>query len=147
MQLVSFFPTGNIWKENLWFSGGLERDQWHEMVMEFHWYNDREAFRTLYRRSCSQMFFKIILQYSQKNMWSSLFLIKLRYCRPTQVFSYETSIQMFSCEYCKIFKNSLFYKTPTMAPSAHTLYFSKRGIKCSCQNLLAFQKVYWKWKI
>ena len=31
-----------------------------------------------------------------------------------QLYERETPAQMFSCEYCEIFKNSFFYRTPTV---------------------------------
>ena len=40
-------------------------------------------------------------------MLESLFLLYLK----------ETPTQVFSCEYCEIFKNSFFYRTPLVAAS------------------------------
>ena len=34
-----------------------------------------------------------------------------------EIFEKETPRQVFSCEYCKIFKNSFFYRTPLVAAS------------------------------
>ena len=34
-----------------------------------------------------------------------------------QLYQKETPTQMFSCEYCDIFKSSFFYRTPLMAAS------------------------------
>ena len=31
----------------------------------------------------------------------------------------KTLAQAFSCEFCKIFKNNFFYRTPLVAASAH----------------------------
>ena len=56
------------------------------------------------------MFFKIgvvknFAIFSGKQLSKSLFLIKL------ELYFKETPAQDFSCEYCKIFKNSNFYGT------------------------------------
>ena len=60
------------------------------------------------RNSRLQMFFEIgVLKnfaiFTEENLCWSLLLIKLQAFRPTQV---------FSCEYCEIFENSFFYRTP-----------------------------------
>ena len=60
-------------------------------------------------RSCrSRMFFKIGVLKDKHLCWS-LFLIKL------QFFKKETPTQVISCKYCKIFRNSFFYRTPPVA--------------------------------
>ena len=54
------------------------------------------------RSSRSQIFFKIVAL--KKHLCWSLFLIKL---------------EVFSCEYGEMFKNSFFYRTPLVAASGH----------------------------
>ena len=66
--------------------------------------------------SRSQMFFKIgvfmnFSIFTGKHLCWSLFLIKL------QAFKKETPAQVFSCEYCEIFKNTFFNRTPPVAAS------------------------------
>ena len=61
----------------------------------------------------SQMFFRIgalnkFAIFTGKHLCWSRFLIKL----PSGL---KAPTQMFSCEYCKIFKNSFFYRTPSVA--------------------------------
>ena len=65
------------------------------------------------------MFFEIgVLRnfaiFTGKHQCWSLFLRKLQTLRPygPQLYLKETSTQLFSCEYCKIFTNSVFYRTP-----------------------------------
>ena len=66
-----------------------------------------------YRSSCWQMFFKIgVLKifaiFSGKQLCWSLFLMKLQVRKPaTLLKKYPT--QVFSCEFCEIFKNRFFY--------------------------------------
>ena len=49
----------------------------------------------------------------------TLFLIKLvnKVNKVNDFIKKETPTQMFCCEYCEIFKNSSFYRTPTVAAS------------------------------
>ena len=37
-----------------------------------------------------------------------------------QLYNKETPTQMFSCEYCEIFKNSFCYRTPPVAASVES---------------------------
>ena len=76
----------------------------------------REEDDDIIRSSRSQMLFKIgILKnfaiFTGKHLCWSFFLIKLQAFRPEK----ETPTQVFSCEYCEIFKNTFFYRTPPVA--------------------------------
>ena len=62
-------------------------------------------FTSSHRRCPSKKVFLKISQYSQENTCVGVNFIKKT---PTQVFSYE---------YCKIFKNSFFYRTSAVAAS------------------------------
>ena len=62
-----------------------------------------------YKSSHSQIFFNIDVL-KNVNFISTLF----------QLYWKETPTQVFSYEYCDIFKNSLFYRTPLVAASAIT---------------------------
>ena len=71
-----------------------------------------------YRNSRSQMFFKIVVLknfaiFTGKHLCWSLFL----HCKACNVIKKETPKQVLSCEYCEVFKNSFFYRTPPVAPS------------------------------
>ena len=52
---------------------------------------------------------------SQENIYASVsFLITLQACN---LINKETLAQVFSCEFCEIFKNTFFYRTPLVAAS------------------------------
>ena len=69
-------------------------------------------------------------QYSQENTFVGVsFSIKLPSSQ--QLYSQETPIQMFSCEYCDIFKNTHFEEDLRMAASDYPMVIS---IAC-CRNL------------
>ena len=52
---------------------------------------------------------------SQENICASVsFLITLQACN---LINKETLAQVFSCEFCEIFKNTFFYRTPLVAAS------------------------------
>ena len=68
--------------------------------------------KVFHRGSRSHMFFKIgvlinFAIFTGKHRRWTLFLIKLQFFRPATL-SKETPTQVFSCEYCDIFKNSSF---------------------------------------
>ena len=72
-----------------------------------------------YRSSWSQKFFKIgVLKnftiFQGKHLCWSFFLIKLQ---TWTTLLKETPTQVFSCEYCEIFRNSFFHRTPPVAAS------------------------------
>ena len=77
-------------------------------------FTDTEA---VARRCSIKKMFLEILENSQQNTCAIVsFLIK------------ETLAQVFFCEFCKISKNTLSYKTPTVAASADSI-FTKNGYK------------------
>ena len=76
------------------------------------------------RRSRSQKFFKIgdlkhFTIFTGKILCWSLFLINLQAFWPATFLQLycRTLTQVLSCEYCTIFKNSFFYRTPLVAAS------------------------------
>ena len=84
------------------------------------------------RTSRSQMFFKVdVLKsyaiFTRKHLRWSLFFKKFQSFRPATL--KETPAKVFSCEYCKIFKNSFFHRTLPVAASALYHYFSKLLLK------------------
>ena len=69
------------------------------------------------------MFYNInVLQnftmFTRKHLYRSLFIIKLLTWRSATLFK-KDSTQVISCEYCKIYKNSFFYRTHPVAPSEY----------------------------
>ena len=75
----------------------------------------------------SQILFKIsILKsfaiFTEKHQGWTLFLVKLHVSKPASLLKGETN-KIFSCEYCEIFKNSLFYRTPLVAASGIETFF------------------------
>ena len=93
------------------------------------------------RSSCSQMFFKIgVLEnsaiFTGKHLcWSFFFFFKKK----------DTPIQVLSCEYCEIFKNSFFYRKPLVAASANLPLYFERPVKtiskCFYRFLLLAYKI------
>ena len=75
---------------------------------------------TYFWSSCSQMFFKggVLKSYAiftGKHLRWSPFLIKFQSFRPATL--KVTPMKVFYCDYCKIFKNSFFHRTPPLAAS------------------------------
>ena len=69
-----------------------------------------------------QMLFKIsplkdFATFTGKQLWWSVFLMKLQVLQVLQLYWKGTPTQVFSCEYCQFFKNSFFYRTPPVAVS------------------------------
>ena len=75
--------------------------------------------------SHSEMFFKIIVfkisQHSQDIMLGSLFN-KVAGLEVYNFIKKEILAQVFSCEYCKIFQERLFYRTIPVAASEYTVF-------------------------
>ena len=67
------------------------------------------TFRSRHGRFFIKELFLKILQYPQKNLGWSLFF------KNKQLFKKETPAQVFSCEYCRIFKTTCFEKHPQTA--------------------------------
>ena len=67
-------------------------------------------------RCSSKYVFLNILQVSQENTFVGMSVNKVA---GLQLYQKETSTQLFSCEICKIFKNTFFYRTPPMAVSVN----------------------------
>ena len=75
-----------------------------------------------HRMNCSQIFFKIgVLKkfaiFTVEHLCLCLFLIKLLALRAATLLKRVFKTRVFYCEYCEIFKNSFFYRTPLMAAS------------------------------
>ena len=66
-----------------------------------------------------EVFYKTVVltnftKFSGKHLCQSLFLNKVV---PATLLKKETLAQVFSCEFCEIFKNTFFYRTPPVAAS------------------------------
>ena len=71
------------------------------------------------RNSRPEVFYKTVVltnftKFSGKHLCQSLFLNKVV---PATLLKKETLAQVFSCEFCEIFKNTFFYRTPPVAAS------------------------------
>ena len=61
------------------------------------------------------MFLKVS-QYSEENIFvGGMFLLMEPVFLFNSFIKKESSTQVFSCEYCKVFSNSFFYRTPPLA--------------------------------
>ena len=75
-----------------------------------------------WRCSVKNVFLEI-LQNSQKNRCARVsFLIKLK-TSACNFIKKETVAQVFTCEFCKISKNTFSYRTPPVAPSLWIIFF------------------------
>ena len=59
-------------------------------------------------------------KFTEKHLCQSLFLIKLQACN---FIKKEALVQVFSCEFCEISKNTFSYRTPPAAASDLCCYF------------------------
>ena len=89
---------------------------------------------TYFWSSRLQMFFKVgVLKsyaiFTRKHLRWSRFSIKLQSFRPATL--KVTPTKVFFCEYCKIFKNSFFHRTPPVAASV------------TCKRRSLFQDMTW----
>ena len=70
------------------------------------------------------MVFLRISLYSQENNCVGVSSFIKLLASSLQLYYKETPTQMFSCEFCEIFKNTFFQRTPLVAASASGLWFS-----------------------
>ena len=99
------------------------------------------------RISCLKVFYKTDIlknfaKFTGKHLCQSLF------SRSVTSLKKETVAQLFSCEFCEIFKNSFFYKTPPVAASVirpHFISWLPPLIHCSLHICIwKFTKIYLK---
>ena len=90
-------------------------------------------------RSCSVKKVSLeISQNSQENTCSRVsFLIRPEDCN---LINKETLTQMFSCEFCKIFQNTFFHRTPLVAASVPTVWI-KIWILIAAPNPIPFNTI------
>ena len=60
---------------------------------------------------CKKGILRNFTKFTGKHLCQGLFLIK---------FFIKTLAQVFSCEFCEIFKNTIFYRTPLVATSGNS---------------------------
>ena len=66
---------------------------------------------------CKKGALRNFAKFTGKNLGQGLFFNKVAGLRPTTLFEKESLAQLFSCEFCEIFKNTFFYGTPRVATS------------------------------
>ena len=69
-----------------------------------------------------------------KHLCQSLFFNKTVDLRPATLLKKETLAQVFSCQFCKNFKNTFFYRTPPVAASE--VYFSSHQRNIVFESIL-----------
>ena len=89
------------------------------------------------------------LQNSQENTSARLsFSIKLQACN---FIKKETLVQVFSCEFCQISKNTLSYRTPLVAASELPVYniylFRNSGQPINCVNPFVVLNLFLIWSL
>ena len=65
---------------------------------------------------CKKGVLKNFAKFTRKHLGQSLFLNKVAGAACNVIIK-ETLAQAFSCEFCEIFKNTFFYRTPPVAAS------------------------------
>ena len=68
------------------------------------------------RCSIKKLFLKIS-QYSQESTYARASFDKVAGLRPGTLFKKKTLAQVFSCEFCEIFKTTFYYRTSLVAAS------------------------------
>ena len=61
---------------------------------------------------------KNFAKFTGKHLYQSLFFNKVASLQACDFIKKETLAQVFSCEFCEIFKNTFFHRTPSVAASA-----------------------------
>ena len=67
---------------------------------------------------CRKCVLKNFAKFTGKHLWQSFFFNKVAGLRPSNFIKKETLPQVFSCEFCKIFKSTYFNRTPPVTASA-----------------------------
>ena len=66
---------------------------------------------------CKKDVLKNFAKFTGKHLCQSLLFNKDTGLRPATLLKRETQAQVFSCEFCEIFKNNFFYRTSLVAAS------------------------------
>ena len=88
----------------------------------FYFYNET---RSSHQRCCIKAVLKNCAIFTRKNLCWILFLVKLQAFRAAILLK-KTATQVFSCEYCKIFKNTSFEEHLRTAASDETFIIRNR---------------------
>ena len=64
---------------------------------------------------CEKGFLKNFPIFTGKHLWQSFFFQACNFIKK------ETLVQVFLCEFCKIFKSTFFHRTPPVAASRHSI--------------------------
>ena len=92
--------------ENLWFPD------------IFRVYGKRPVVRSIHRRcSVRKGVLRNFTNFTGKHLCQSLFFNEVATLRSAILLKKETLAQVFSCEFCEIPKNTLFYRTPLVVAS------------------------------
>ena len=71
---------------------------------------------------CREVVLRNFTKFTRKIKCEGLFFNKIAGSRPPTLLKKETLAQMFSCEFCEIYKNTYFYRTPPVVASEVCLY-------------------------
>ena len=75
---------------------------------------------------CKKGVLKNFTKFTGKQLCQSLVLNKVAGLRPATLLKLRlTLVQMFSCEFCEVSKNTYFYRMPLVAASENLGYLSK----------------------
>ena len=66
---------------------------------------------------CKKCVFKSFAKFTGKHLCQSLFFNKVAGLTPATLLKKKTLAQVFSCEFCELFKNTFFYRTPPVTGS------------------------------
>ena len=78
---------------------------------------------------CKKGVLKNFAKFTGKHLCQSFFFNKVVSLRPVTLLKKVTLAQVFSCEFCEIFKNIFFYRTPLVAASVNALERLKTFLK------------------
>ena len=67
---------------------------------------------------------KSFAKFTGKWLFQSLFFNNVAGRRPATLLKKESQAQLFSCEFCGIFKNTFFYRMPLVAASVYTSFIN-----------------------
>ena len=80
------------------------------------------------RCSVKKLFLKISQNSQENTCVRASFFNKVASLRPATLLKKETLEHVFSCKFCEIFKNTIFYRTPEVATSVYHINGLSLGI-------------------
>ena len=81
--------------------------------LQIKWRIQRQLFKDAHQNRCSWKFRK----FHKKTPVLECFINKVAGLRPATLFERDSKTQVFSCETCKVFKNTYFKRTPPVTVS------------------------------